>query len=321
MKHRLVKWIQTHSFPAQNSFEPKQPPKETSFGDGVLYNDVAYGNEYPNSYMDIYRCEKGEEKHPLIFYVHGGGFTWGSKEDGDPNAGKKANGDKLWFFKRFLAEGYDIVSVDYAFAPDYMYPTPILQIQQAMAFLMAHGVEYALNTDRLILCGSSAGGHIVGQYAAIQTNPDYAREMGIPQILKPGQIKCILFNSALIDPTRYDVTHNVGFDFLLRKCGQAYFGDKAMAQSAGAQQSNLLSWVTAQYPPSFLSDGNSGSFYDQAKDLHKHLQTLSVRTKLNIYPKSEVHLGHGYESFGNKYGYNNMEKMLAFLKQTMEGEL
>lgn len=319
MKHRLVKWIQAHHYPARNTFEPKHTPGQVPFCNGVLYNDVAYANKYPNSFLDIYRCEKGEEKHPLIFYVHGGGFTWGSKEDGDPNAGKKADGDKLWFFKRFLSEGYDIVSVDYAFAPDYMYPTPILQIQQAMAFLMAHGVEYALNTDELILCGSSAGGHIVGQYAAIQTNPDCARALGIERILKPGQIKCILFNSALIDPTRYDVTHNAGFDFLLRKCGQAYFGDKVMLQSAGAQQANLLSWVTAQYPPSFISDGNSGSFYDQARDLYHRLQTLSVQTALNICPKSEARLGHGYESFGDKYGLDNMEKMLEFLRQTMEG--
>ncbi len=318
MKHRLVNWIQTHNFPAKNSFMPKQTPGKTPFGEGVLYNDVAYGSEYPNSYMDIYRCEKGNGKHPLIIYVHGGGFTWGSKEDGDPNAGKQDDGDKLWFFKRFLSEGHDVVSVDYAFAPDYMYPTPILQIQQAITFLMAHGAEYALDAERLILCGSSAGGQLAGQYAAIQTNPDYAREMGIERILKPGQIKCILFNSALIDPTRYDVTHSAGFDFLLRKCGQAYFGDKDMHKSAGAMQANLLSWVTEQYPPSFISDGNSGSFYDQARDLYKRLQTLSVRTELNIYPKSEAHLGHGYESFRDKYGLDNMEKMLAFLKQNVE---
>ncbi len=317
MKHRLVKWIQTHNFPAQNSFSTKQISQKAPFGDGFLYNDVAYGTEYPNSYLDIYRCTKGEEKHPLIFYVHGGGFTWGSKEDGDPNAGKR-DGDKLWFFKRFLAEGYDVVSVDYAFAPDYRYPTPILQIQQAMAFLLAHGAEYTLDTDRLILCGSSAGGHAVGQYAAMQTNPAYAREMGVSQILKPGQIKCVLFNSALIDPTRYDVTHNTGFNVLLRKCGQAYFGDKIMLQSAGAQQANILSWVTEQYPPSFISDGNSGSFYDQARDLYKKLQTISVQTELNIYPKSEVCLHHGYESFCDQYGLDNMEKMLVFLKQNLE---
>lgn len=92
-----------------------------------------------------------------------------------------------------------------------------------------------------------------------------------------------------------------------------------MLQSAGAQQSNILSWVTAQYPPSFISDGNNGSFYDQAKDLYKCLQTLSVQTELNIYPKSEARLGHGYESFCNKYGIDNMEKMLGFLRKTMEG--
>lgn len=314
MKHQLIRWIQTHNIPAENSFEPKHQPGTTLFGDGVLYNDVAYGSEYPNSFLDIYRCEKGSGVHPLIIYVHGGGFTWGSKEDGDPNA-RKRGGDTQWFFKRFLSEGYDIVSANYALAPDFPYPTPILQMQQVVKFFLSHGAEYALDTERLILCGSSAGGQIVGQYAAIQTNPDYAREMGIPQILKPGQIRSILFNSALIDPTRYDVTHSAGFDFLLRKCGQAYFGDRVMAKSAGAKQANILARVTERYPPSFISDGNTASFYDQARDLHERLQTLSVRTELNIRPQSEARLGHGCESFGDAHGLDNMEKMLMFLKE------
>lgn len=317
MKHRLIKWIQTHIYPAANHLESKQLQGKITFGTGLLYHDIPYGTKYPNSFMDIYRSGNGIGKHPMIFYVHGGGFTWGSKEDGDPNAGKQKDGDKLWFFKRFLAEGYDIVSIDYAFAPEYQYPTPILQMHQAITFLLTHGAEYGLDMEQLFLCGSSAGGQIVGQYAAIQTNSSYAEEMGIKQVLKQGQIKGILFNSALIDPTRYDVTHSFPFDYLLRKCGQAYFGDSVMASSAGAKQSNILTHITAEYPPCFLSDGNHGSFYDQARELYQELCSLSIYAELNIYPSTEVQLGHGYESFQNKYGLDNMEKMISFLKKQL----
>lgn len=318
MKHKLVKFFQKNYFPAFNSFEPKEKPTKSTFCNATLYKNICYGKEYPNSYLDIYCSNIDRKKHPLIFYVHGGGFTWGSKEDGDPNDAKKNSNDKLWFFKRFLIEGYDIVSIDYSFAPEYLYPTPILQMHQAVKFLLSYGEKYNLDVNRLVFCGSSAGGNIVGQYAAIQTNSNYAKEMGIEQILKPGQIKCILFNSALIDPTRYDVTHNIGFDFLLRKCGQAYFNDKVMKKSLKAKQANILLSVSKNYPPSFISDGNSGSFYDQAKDLFKKLQSLYVYAELNIYPKKEAKLGHGYESFYDKYGLDNMNKMLKFLKNIME---
>lgn len=315
MKHYLVKWIQKHTYPAKNSYQSKKEPQKQPFGNGTLYSDLAYGGNYPNSFLDLYKCEEGEDKHPLLIYVHGGGFTWGSKEDGDPNAGKTGK-DKHWFFKAFLERGMDIASVEYAFAPEYAYPTPVLQLQEAVRFLMEHQDEYALDMEHLILCGSSAGGHIVGQYAAIQTNRAYAKEMGMQQILGQGQIKAVLFNSALIDPTRYDVVHDAAFDYLLRKCGQAYFKEKKMKCAKGAQQSNLLTKVTETYPPSFLSDANTGSFYDQAEELYRKLKELGVKTEQNIYPREQVTLRHGYESFDDWYGRDNMQKMLHFLQET-----
>lgn len=319
MKHYLVKWIQKHCFSIENSYVPKDKSKMQNFGTGTLYSNLRYGESYPNSFLDIYKCSKKDAKNPVILYVHGGGFTWGSKEDGDPNAGKRG-GDKHWFFKRFMEAGYDIVSVEYAFAPEYQYPTPILQLQEAVAFLLDHEEQYQLDMTRIIFCGSSAGGHIAAQYAAVQTNAAYAGEMKIKQILERKQIRALLLNSALIDPTRYDVVHDPAFDFLLRKCGQAYFNEKVMAVSKGANQSNVLTHVTDNYPPVFISDANTGSFYDQAKDLSAKLKELGVRTELNLYPREEVKLTHGYESFDDRYGQDNMRKMLTFLKETEKQE-
>ncbi len=316
MKHYLVKWLQKHSFSIENFYKPKNEPKIQDFGTGTLLSDIVYGEKYPNSFMDIYKCSKDNSRHPVIIYTHGGGFTWGSKEDGDPNAGKQG-GDKHWFFKRFMEAGYDIVSVEYAFAPEYQYPTPVLQLQEAVSFLINHEEQYELDMKRIIFCGSSAGGHIAAQYVAIQTNANYAKEMNIKQILSNEQIKALLLNSALIDPTRYDVVHDAGFNFLLRKCGQAYFGEKIMASSKGANQSNVLSHVTGDYPPVFISDANTGSFYDQAKDLFTKLRQLGVKAELNIYPREEVKLKHGYESFDDRYGQDNMQKMLSFLEETV----
>ena len=88
-----------------------------------------------------------------------------------------------------------------------------------------------------------------------------------------------------------------------------------MATAKGAIQSNLLTYVTSEYPPSFISDDNTGSFYDQARDLYEKLNQLGVKAELNIYPKNEMKLTHGYESFNNEYGQDNMKKMIAFLEK------
>lgn len=234
--------------------------------------------------------------------------------DGDPNAGKN-NTDKDWFFKRFLAEGYNIVSIDYAFAPEYAYPTPIIQVCQAAQFLADHGSEYDLDMTKVILAGSSAGGQIIGQFANIQTNAAYALEMKLPQVFPEGTIKACLFNSALLDCERYEEAHNLVFNILFKKCGQAYFHSRKLKGHPDVIQFDVIRHACAAFPPSFLSDANCASFFDQARDFDRRLTELGVEHELNIYPKTEVKLSHGYESFHDQYGQDNMKKMLPFLKK------
>ena len=71
-----------------NSFQPKAEPTKTTLSDGTLFlSDIQYGEKYPNSYLDIY-IPNGDTKtkRPTLFYVHGGGFAWGDKIEGDPLA-------------------------------------------------------------------------------------------------------------------------------------------------------------------------------------------------------------------------------------------
>ena len=53
-----------------NSFEPANKPQKVYLEDGItVQTDVKYGEEYPNSYVDIYYKES-EEKRPVFFYIH-----------------------------------------------------------------------------------------------------------------------------------------------------------------------------------------------------------------------------------------------------------
>ncbi|HPZ00601.1 MAG TPA: alpha/beta hydrolase [Clostridiales bacterium] len=313
MAYSFIRFCQKYFFPADNKNANYLSMGEEPFDKWRRIYDVPYGKDFPNSFLDLY-LQRDRTAKATVFYVHGGGFTWGSKTDGDPTAGRKKT-DKDWYFKRFLTEGYNMVSVDYAFAPEYGYPTPILQMEQAVQFLLEHGMKYGLDMTRLILAGSSAGGQIIGQFANVQTNAAYATEMGIPKILPDGSIKACLFNSALLDCTRYGEAHNPLYDYLFTKCGEAYFSDKNLKNHSLAAQSDVIRHASAAFPPSFLSDGNRGSFFSQARDFDRRLTELGVVHELNIYPETEAKLSHGYESINGPYGQDNMKKMLAFLQK------
>lgn len=313
MKHYLVKHKQKKACVC-NSFEPKGKTGKKLLGNGcTLYHDIPYGSRFPNGFLDIYaQPDAGDKGYCTYFYIHGGGYALGDKTDGDPNA---KGDDHDWFFLEFMKAGYNIVSVNYALAPEYFYPTPIIQIGEAVKFLKAYGLEYGIRMDRIIMGGGSAGGQLAGQFVNIQTNAAYAEEMGMKAVLDRGDIKAVLFNSALLDNERFGKTDSAAINFLFIRCGRAYFNSRKLSGNQRVIQSDVIKNVTEEFPPSFLSDGNLGSFTDQNRDLATRLSQLHVKNVLNIYSKTEAKLGHAFEFMGDKYGRENLKKMLDFLEE------
>ena len=182
---------------SRNSFEPLNTPGEgiTEAGQYKI-NDIAYGTEYPNSFLDItYPDANTEIDRPTLFYFHGGGFFGGSKNMGDPMAANDATA----LIDDLCAQGYNIVNVDYALVPDYLFPVPLIQMNEAIRFIAEHQDEYHINMDNIILMGSSAGAIMIAQYGTILSNPEYAVLVGIEPALNLEQVAAVVIDDAPID--------------------------------------------------------------------------------------------------------------------------
>lgn len=296
---------------AGNYYEPKENIIN-EIEAGTIISNIEYGTEYPNSYLDIYLTDVGSpEEAPTYIFFHGGGYVWGDKQEGDPNGGS----DKglQWYFQQFVKNGYNVVAPNYALGPDYKYPTPVKQMSQMIGFLNKNASEYRLNMDHVILGGNSGGGQLAGIMACIQTDEKYSKQIGIQPVLDPESLKAVVFSSALLDNERSYRTNDLGADFLFLQCGKAYYGWDLLERKTGIV--NMIDHVTDQFPPSFISDGNSGTFYDQAFDLHEQLDDLNVPNEINWYPVSEEKLGHDFETQATLYSSENLEKLLAFLEK------
>ena len=55
------------------------------------------------------------------------------------------------------AEGFNLVNIDYVLVPEYHFPDPLVQANEAFRFLMEHSEEYHLYMNRVVIMGSSAG--------------------------------------------------------------------------------------------------------------------------------------------------------------------
>lgn len=299
-----------------NSFEPRRATETLELNGSLVTNDLEYGSTYPNSFLDVYIADGDPSvSRPTYVVVHGGGWIAGSKNDGDPNA---PTGSAAYFALGagpMLENGYNVVTLDYALAPEVPYPTPVIQLGEAMEFLERNGASYGLDMSRVILAGGSAGGQIVGQYAAIQTDQDYSRETGIAQTLDAERLEAVVFDSAGLVPADLGRTEapDLMNDWLFDLSGRTYFG----TSRAVLDEADVIEHVTAGFPPSFLADGNTGTFPDQVTELADTLTRLGVENRTELPPLEDAVLGHGYMAAESPSTDRYNEHKLAFLASVL----
>ena len=286
----------------------------TVLGNGIRYErDVCYGTDYPNSYLDIYSAPSENERLPVLAYIHGGGFGGGDKADGDPNA--PAQSSVVNYLQEICLAGYHVVSLNYALTPDYQYPVPMVQINQAVEYLVDHAEEYGLDMDQVFLSGSSAGGQLAGQYANLVTNQAYAQEMGIKTPISKENMAGVVLNCALLEPVNFDTVGDASIDFMYRALKRVYFQDSGMLMQQGDVTGNLCQ----DFPPAYITDGNTVTFDDQAARLDERLSELGIPHVFNGCSNSDEEIPHGYESdLSNPIAQDNLEKTLAFMKDACD---
>ena len=136
---------------AQTTEEAAPKAEPTVPADIELINDVAYSKDgNPKHVMDILRLKTRSKKPmPVIVWIHGGGFTGGSKTSGYQR------------LERFVQRGYLGVTIDYRFAYEKTFPAQLQDCKCAIRFLRAHAKQYNLDSKHIGVWGGSAGGNLV----------------------------------------------------------------------------------------------------------------------------------------------------------------
>ena len=116
--------------------------------------DIPYAEESETQKLDIYLPE-GKGPFPTVVQIHGGAWLADSKRCEDTAS----------IFK-MVSQGYAMVAVDYRLSGEAQWPAHFLDVQAAVGFIKKHGAEYGLNTEKLVVWGNSAGGHLAQMLAA-----------------------------------------------------------------------------------------------------------------------------------------------------------
>jgi acetyl esterase len=294
-----------------NSFEPASPPATIVKADGLhVRTNVRYADKYPNSFLDIWRSTPhGQGRQPTVIFMHGGGWFMGSKNWGDPLAGGGADGALDETIAILAKEGFAVVNLDYALAPDYRYPTPLIQLNEAIGFLKANAETYGLDMDQLFIMGGSAGAQFSAQYGVVLSDPAYAAALGIPPAIDSASVKGLIVFSAPLKAAY----NNWRMDAML----WAYLGTQDLNNSPQARQMDIVAHVNARYPATYITDGNaSDTFPEDAKAMVRALTKNGVDHVFNYYEPGIASLDHGYTGrLDTVQGKENLCKAIAFIRQ------
>jgi len=171
-------------FPAILSAQKQQGVryKDLVFTDVKVDKDLNYasaGDEKKDHEFDLYQPLNDPAKHrPLIIWMHGGGFKFGSKSV------KEA---QFWC-RMFAQRGYVCASINYrmsknkfSFKFDDMQKSSYYAVQderEAISYFKKNHELFNIDPEKIILAGNSAGG-IMALLAAYTGDAELARHTGV----------------------------------------------------------------------------------------------------------------------------------------------
>ncbi len=275
-------------------------------GDITQVENQQYRQGDDDAYLDIFYPAQTDKPRPTIVWVHGGGWVSGDKDDVDN------------YMKILAGRGFTTISVNYSIAPEKQYPTPIIQLNDALEYVQHNTARLNIDDSHLVLAGDSAGSQIVAQEANIITSPAYANEIGISPKLSPAKLKGLLLNCGAYDLASPD--YNGPFGSFLHTVLWAYSGTKDFLHDPKLKTASVVNYLTPQFPPSFTTAGNVDPLLSQSTELAKKLQTLGVTTSTLFYPADhQPALNHEYQfDLDTTDAKNAFEQMVDFAHQRMQ---
>ena len=263
----------------------------------TLKTDLSYESAYPNGTLDLYSA-RSNEAMPLVVYAHGGYYVGGDKSS-------------LTDYCRTLASyGYVVANLNYELAPEGQYPTQLLQVNEAIAYLIKHADAFGIDSSRVFIGGDSAGGHLASQMGLYYTNPDFRQKTGGDPAIQAEQLRGVLllcgyYNTETVRATRFP---------MIADSIWILTGEKQFEGTEVSKRMNTVAQVSSAYPPAFLACGDQDPFLSQAQEMIVALAKNGVESSAYLPESKEESLGHEFQiKLDSAAGKEAMRRLAAFL--------
>ncbi|WNE94004.1 alpha/beta hydrolase [Streptomyces luomodiensis] len=219
--------------------------------------------------LRVYRPEIHEDL-PMILYVHGGAFTYGSPEAEEERSLRYARDARAV-----------VVSVDYRLAPEHPYPAAADDAYAALTWIAANAAQIGGDRERIAVAGGSAGGNIAASTVL------RARDLEGPHVV---------FQSLTYPTVDGSVTSASAREFtdtpvLNRAALELAWRYYAQESHPAPYASPLRAADLGGLPPTYIAVAEVDPLRDEGRDYADRLSAAGVTTELVQVPGAV----HGYD--------------------------
>jgi acetyl esterase len=271
-------------------FDPKNDPAKQ--GVRVL-TDVPYrSSEDLGHRLDVFMPEHSDGPHPIVLYVHGGGFRILSKDT------------HFGMAMQFAKRGYLVFNINYRLAPQNPFPAAIEDACAAYRWVVDNAESFDGDLNRLVLAGESAGGNLV---SGLTIASCYEREEPwAQQVFDTGitprvtAAACGMLQVSNIE--RYTEQERVSWFVAdrLEEVAHAYLPQAVVEDAHGSDRLDFANPLVffergetpaRDLPAFFLPVGTKDILLDDTRRLERALDELGARHFSCYYP-GEIHAFH-----------------------------
>ena len=259
----------------------KKDTTDDQLGQQTLLN-VSYGN-HASQKMDVYLpAGRSASATKAIILIHGGGWNAGDKSD---------FASYISVLKQRLP-GYAIFNINYrlAISPD-LFPAQEMDVKAAVQFIINTSDEYQVNSNKLVLLGASAGGHLALLQAYKHDN---------------GKVKAVI---DFFGPTELVEMYNNPPNPLVPPLLQMVTGATPTTNLQLYRDSSPVDFISSSSPPTFILHGGIDNIVhvSQSQLLSTALSGAGIQHQLVIYPNES----HGWTGANLNDSFDRIASFLA----------
>lgn len=222
-------------------------------------------NDSCGAFLTTYFIESNSEikerKRPLFLICPGGAYMSISDREGEPIA------------LRFVAEGYHAAVLTYSIYPYATYPTALIEVGKAVSMLRENADEWLIDTDKIILVGFSAGGHLAASYSCFWSGDVAALLDCDRELIKPNGL---ILGYPVISSGKYASRYS-----FINLLGDKY--DDLIGKMSLEHQ------VNGDNPPTFIwhTKTDEAVPYQNSELFAKALEDKGIPVELHLYPEGK----------------------------------